>query len=153
MPILNKVAANALNAQLKGRKLTVEQRKDLLADINREYSTLAKNDPEFQKNAKALLASNETEKFLKLVSSNMERTMPLAARRIWRKYTGISGLSDTEKQQRKTEGASMREVGGGGTTVADDQDSASPNPKAQLIGRGNARNWEEIKRMKHSLSG
>lgn len=128
VPVMTKIAGNALNAQLKGRKLTTEQRKDVLADINREYATLAKNDAEFQKNAKALLAANETEKFLKLVTSNMERTMPMAARRVWRKFAGLSGLSDQEKQQRRTEGQSMREAGGGGTIAAMVK-TGPPNPR------------------------
>lgn len=128
IPIMGKTATNALNSVLRGRKLTGDQRKELVADINLEYSRLAKNDATFQKNAKALLATNETEKFLKLVGSNMERTMPVAARRIWRKYTGISGLSDQEKQQRKMEGESRREAGGGGTTAAMVK-TGPPNPR------------------------
>lgn len=128
VPVMNKIATNALNAQLKGRQLKPEQRNDLMVDIRNEYSKLAKNDAEFQKNAKALLAANETEKFLKLVSSNMERTMPLAARRIWRKYAGISGLSAAEQQQRKTESQSRTEAGGGGTSQGMVK-TAPPNPR------------------------
>lgn len=118
LPVLNKSVINALNTQIRGRKLTPEQRSDLIGDIKREYYELARKDGDFQKNAKALLDANETDKFLRLTSSNMERTMPLAARRIWRKYAGISGLSTQEQQKRKTEASSMREAGGGGTTAA-----------------------------------
>jgi hypothetical protein len=79
VPLLNKQAVNALSAVLKGRKLGGEAQKALRSDVIKEYSALAQKDATFQKNAKALLANNETEKFIKLVTSNISRTMPLAA--------------------------------------------------------------------------
>lgn len=114
VPVMKQAGIAALKAVLGNRQLNQEARTNLLADLNLEYSTLAKQDAAFQKNAKALLAANETEKFIKLVKSNIERTMPLAARRVWRKYAGISGLSKDESGQRKAEGQNRREAGGGG---------------------------------------
>ncbi len=133
-PLISKNAAMALNAVIKGRKLSVEAKKDLLRDINFEYANLAKKDSAFQNNAKALLAAGETEKFLKLVTSNLNRTMPLAARRIWRKYTGISGLSASESSARRAEGQSRRESGGGGTTLSVVK-TAPPKPQDVDWGR------------------
>lgn len=134
LPLINKTASAALAAITKGRKLTPEAKKDLIRDVNFEYSNLAKKDENFQKNAKALLAAGETEKFLKLVTSNLNRTMPLAARRIWRKYTGISGLSAAEGSQRRAEGQARTESGGGGTTLSVVKTNP-PNPRDVDWGR------------------
>lgn len=66
-PLVRKAANNALSAMLKGRNLKPDAKAELLKDVNREFSTLQKKDENFQKNAKALLAAGETEKFVKLV--------------------------------------------------------------------------------------
>jgi hypothetical protein len=116
VPLLSKAVKENLAKALNGRKVSDEARAELVKDINMEFATLSKKDENFQRNAKALLAAGETEKFLKLVKSNLERTMPMAARRVWRKYMGISGISAEEAKKRAAEGAARTESGGGGAT-------------------------------------
>jgi hypothetical protein len=130
VPIMGKVAQNALSSVLKGRKLTPDAKKGLLADLNLEYSRMAKADATFQKSAKALLSDKQDDKFLKLVQANLERTMPLAARRVWRKYTGISGISEAEAGKVRAEGQTRREAGGGGAAV---QMTKTAAPRAQDV--------------------
>lgn len=120
-PITRQIGINALNQVIKGRKLSNDQKKTLLGDIIGtpespvgEVGRLLKKNAEFQKNCKALLSAGETDKFLKMVKAAMERTMPLAARNVWKKYYGISGLSEKDKAQRGAEGAARTEAGGGG---------------------------------------
>ena len=117
-PLINKFGTNSLNHFLQGKKLTTEARKGLLEDVNREYARLTAKDEQFQKNRKALLEAGETDKLIKLVSAQLQRTMPMAAKRAWRKYTGISGLGANEAAQRRAEGQSRRESGGGGTPLS-----------------------------------
>lgn len=114
-PVMNTSAKRAIASVFKGRKFTPEQQKELLADVVNEFSRMSKKDTEFQKNARALKAAGETEKFEKLCNARFERFMPLAARNIHRKYTGIGGLSDAQKQQRQADGQGRRESGGGST--------------------------------------
>lgn len=136
--IVRKSALNELNRILKGRNLSAEAKRNLLDDLigtkdnplGGEYGKLLRKDPEFQKNAKSLLAARETEKFLKLVQSAVNRAMPRASRNVWRKYTGISGLSATESSQRRAEGQARRESGGGGTTLSVVK---TPAPKPQDV--------------------
>ena len=90
----------------------------MMEDVNREYARLTAKDEQFQKNRKALLDAGETDKLIKLVSAQLQRTMPMAAKRAWRKYTGISGLGANEAAQRRAEGQARRESGGGGTTLS-----------------------------------
>lgn len=118
VPLISKFGTNSLNHFLQGKKLTSEARKGLLEDVNREYARLTAKDEQFQKNRVALLEAGETDKLIKLVSAHLQRTMPMAAKRAWRKYTGISGLGANEAAQRRAEGQSRRESGGGGTTLS-----------------------------------
>jgi hypothetical protein len=99
-----------------------------MKDVNLEYAQLAKKDADFQKNAKALLAAGDTEKFVKLCKANMERTMPMAAKRVWRKYAGIAGLNEADKTQRRAEGDARREAGGGGASTGTIK-TATPKPQ------------------------
>lgn len=114
-PLLNKSAERFITAVAKGRKFTPEQKKDLVADAVAAFSAIAKKDDAFQKSAKSLKAAGETDKFIKLISSRLERSMPLAARNVWRKYAGIGGLTDEQRNQRKADGQGRRESGGGST--------------------------------------
>lgn len=115
-PLLNKSAERFITAVAKGRKFTPEQKKDLVADAVAAFSAIAKKDDAFQKSAKSLKAAGETDKFLKLLKSRVERSMPLAARNVWRKYAGIGGLTDEQRNQRKADGQGRRESGGGSTS-------------------------------------
>ena len=117
IPLISKAGMNALSRFLQGKKLTQDARKGLLEDVNREYARLSSKDETFQKNRKALLTAGETDKLEKLVKAHLDRTMPMAAKRAWRKYTGISGIGEKEAAQRKAEGQARRESGGGGATV------------------------------------
>ena len=116
-PLISKIGMNALGRFLQGKKLTPEAKKGLLEDVNREYARLSAKDETFNKNRKALLAAGETDKLIKLVTAQLNRTMPMAAKRAWRKYTGISGIGAQEAAQRKAEGQARRESGGGGASI------------------------------------
>lgn len=126
-PLMNKSAEKALNAVLGQRRIAPEARKDLLEDIRGEFARLSKADAEFQRNAKALLASSETDRFMRLCKSNFERNMPLAAKRVWRKYQGISG--GPERQQIRQEGQARREAGGSSAPTTAVQHKGELNPK------------------------
>lgn len=117
-PLVTKYAKNSLAPYLKNRQLNAEAKADLMKRTNQQYALLTSKDQTFQKNKNALLASGETEKFLKLSEAHLDRTMRLAARRAWRQYAGISGLNAIESAQRRAEGQSRRESGGGGTTLS-----------------------------------
>lgn len=127
-PVLGKEATAALKSVMRDHKISAESQKEVLSDVKAEYARLAKEDASFQKNAKALLAASETDKFLRLVEANVKRLMPKAAARVWRKYTGIAGISTQQQQQRKDEGNSRRETGGGGASVGTIK-TAVPDPK------------------------
>lgn len=113
-PVMSKVADNALARVLKGRNLTAEAKAELRKDIFREFAVLNAKDETFKKNANALYTAKDIDKFVRFVKSRADTMMPRAAARVWRKYTGITGLSDQEKTQRAGEGQSRREAGAGG---------------------------------------
>jgi hypothetical protein len=126
-PVMRKAAEMAISKLITGKKLSADARADLIRDVKAEFSQISKKDPDFQKNAKALLESGETERFLRLVKSKLEQQMPFAAKRVWRKYQGISGIAQETQQQRKTEAQSRREAGGGGA-ASNTVRTASPKP-------------------------
>ena len=116
-PLVTKTGRAALSRFLQGKKLSADAQKGLLEDVNREYAKLTSKDETFQKNRKALLAAGETDKLVKLVTAQLNRTMPMAAKRAWRKYEGISGFGAQQAAQRKAEGQARRESGGGGASI------------------------------------
>jgi hypothetical protein len=117
-PIQSKHAQNSLKEVFKGRNLSAEAKKTLIADVKKEYSELAKQDATFQQNAKALLAAGETDKFLSLCEGSLKKLMGRAASRVKRRYDGVSGYSADEKSRRQAEGQSRKETGGGSAATA-----------------------------------
>lgn len=113
-PMLRKAAFVRMTELTKGYKLSPESRKGLLADISAEFNKLCHLDANYQKNAKSLLKGKEGERFKKLFKNQVDLVMQKAARRAWRKYTGISGVGDKQRNDRRAEAGSRRESGGGG---------------------------------------
>lgn len=113
-PILRKAATQRMTELTKGYKLSTESRVGLLADITAEFNKLCHLDANYQKNALASLQGKETERFKKLFKNQIAMVMQKAARRAWRKYTGISGVGDKQRNDRRAEAGSRRESGGGG---------------------------------------
>lgn len=113
-PILRKAATQRMVELTKGYKLSTESRVGLLADITAEFNKLCHLDANYQKNALASLQGKETERFKKLFKNQIAMVMQKAARRAWRKYTGISGVGDQQRNARRAEAGSRRESGGGG---------------------------------------
>lgn len=113
-PILRKAATQRMVELTKGYKLSTESRVGLLADITAEFNKLCHLDANYQKNALASLQGKETERFKKLFKNQIAMVMQKAARRAWRKYTGISGVGDKQRNDRRAEAGSRRESGGGG---------------------------------------
>lgn len=114
-PMLNKEASNALQLVAGGRKLSEKAKGDLMGDIHREFARLMEKDVDGKQKRVRLLSAGQQDQWLKMVKSAASRTMPQAARNVWRKYAGISGISSQQKEQRKAEGQQRRESGGGGT--------------------------------------
>jgi hypothetical protein len=114
-PVLQKEAMNALKLVAGSRKLSEESRGNLLSDIHREFARLMEKDADGKAKRQKLLAAGQKDQWLKMVRSAASRTMPLAARNVWRKYAGISGISAQQKEERKAEGQQRREAGGSGT--------------------------------------
>ena len=108
-PLIDSAARQALKVVLKGRTVGKEVEADLLADIKNGFNNLQKADSVFQKNAKDLLDARDSARFIKTLKSAISRNMPTAARREWRKYAGISGIS----AERKAEGQARTEAGQG----------------------------------------
>jgi hypothetical protein len=117
-PVLRTAAENALKIVAGSRKLSPQPRSDLLKDIHGEFARLLKADKVGESNRMKLLAAGQVDQWLKMVKSAADRTMPLAARRVWRKYAGISGLSSEQKADRKAEAQGQREAGTGSTSNA-----------------------------------
>jgi hypothetical protein len=111
-PLINSAAKQALKVALKGRKVSSEVEADLLADIKKGFNELQKADGTFQENARDLLRSQDTDRFLRVLKSAIARNLPRAALREVRKYRGISG----DNQQRKAEGQARQESAGGAAT-------------------------------------
>lgn len=115
-PVLASEATSALKIVAGDRRLSAQAKTDLVADIQREFARLMEKDADGKQKRQRLLQAGQDEQWLKMVKSAASRTMPTAARNVWRKYAGISGLSTQQKQQRATEGQQRRESGSGGTT-------------------------------------
>lgn len=109
-PVIEAAAKQAMKVALKGLTISKEAEADILADIKRQFNAIQKADPDFQKNAKDLLAKQDIDRFVKVLKSAIARNMPRAALREARKYKGLSG--NTEK--RKAESQTRLEAGGGG---------------------------------------
>lgn len=114
-PIIQKEAMNALKLVAGSRKLSEESKGNLLNDIHREFARLMEKDGDGKSKRQKLIAAGQKDQWLKMVRSAASRTMPLAARNVWRKYAGISGISAQAKEERKAEGQQRREAGGSGT--------------------------------------
>jgi hypothetical protein len=112
-PILQSGAKNALKIVAGNTKLSSQAQQDLIGDIHREFAQLMAKDADGSKKRQALIQAGQTEQWLKMVKSAADRMMPLAARRVWRKYAGITGMSTRQKQERKAEGQQRRESGAG----------------------------------------
>ena len=118
-PMLQTEAQNALKLVAGARKLSEGSRKDLLGDIHREFARVVeKMDPSGKEKRQKLLAAGQNEQWLKLVKSAAARFMPIAARNVWRKYAGISGLSTQQKNERRVQAGQQKETGGGGASSA-----------------------------------
>lgn len=115
-PILQSAAQNALKLVAGSRKLGPQAQKDLISDIHSEFARLMEKDTDGKSKRQRLIEAGQSDQWLKMVKSAADRTMPLAARRVWRKYAGISGLTQQEKQTRQSEGRSRSEVGSTGGT-------------------------------------
>jgi hypothetical protein len=117
-PILNKQANDALAMVAGARKLSDTNKANLISDINREFARLMEKDADGKSKRQRLLAAGQHDQWLKMVGSAASRTMPIAARNVWRKYAGIAGISTQERTQRKAEGQQRQESGSGGTSEA-----------------------------------
>lgn len=140
-PILNTAASSALKTVVGSRKLSQESQKQLISDIHQEFSKLAAADKNAADNRQRLLQAGQDEQWLKMVKSAAERHMQTAARRVWRKYTGIAGLTTQQKDQRKVEGQQRREAGAG---------AATGSMKQEHPGDGRQVDWD---RMRAELGG
>lgn len=115
-PVLSKYANSAGAQAFKGIKLTEAGKKEVINRIHAEFAKLAGKETDRKKARQALLASGETEKWLKMVDADAKRIMPMAARMAKRWYDGISGASKKQSQERRAEGETRREAGGGGAS-------------------------------------
>jgi hypothetical protein len=116
-PILKTAADNALKLVAGGKKLSAQSRTDLVNDIHGEFARLMKADKDGESKRMKLLAAGQVDQWMKMVKSAADRTMPLAARRVWRKYAGISGMTAQQKTERKAEGQQRTETGGASTST------------------------------------
>ena len=117
-PILSTAADNALKLVAGSRKVSPQIKTDLLNDIQSAFAKVVeKRDPDGKAKRQKLLAAGQHEQWLKMSKAVAERLMPEAARLVWRKYAGISGLSAQQKQERRAEGQSRQESGAGATTT------------------------------------
>ena len=114
-PLLQTSAQNALKLVAGNRKLSPQATKDLIGDMHREFARVVeKMDPSGKEKRQKLLAAGQSEQWLKLVHSAAARYMPIAARNVWRKYAGISGLSAQQKTERRIQAGQQKETGSGG---------------------------------------
>jgi hypothetical protein len=147
-PVLSKEATNALKLVAGGRKLSEQSRSALVSDIHAEFARVVnKMDPGGKDKRQKLLAAGQSEQWLKLVKSAAARFMPIAARNVWRKYAGISGLSTQQKEQRRAEGGQRREAGsasaaGGGMEKKSPGDGRQVD-KAAMIAKFGSRDKAE----------
>lgn len=132
-PVLRSEAENALKIVAGSRKLSPQARADLLNDIHAAFARVVqKRDAEGIQKRQRLLQAGQHDQWLKMSESVAKRLMPEAARQVWRKYAGISGLSATEKATRKAEGQGRSESAAGGTTQAV-VESKAPSPDGKNI--------------------
>jgi hypothetical protein len=113
-PAVSSSAEQAFTVAFKGITVSKEAKAEILKDIKRQFNQMQLADATFQENAKALLDPKDHDRFLKVLKSAIARNMPKAAMREARKYKGLSGGT-----QRKAEGQSRVESGGGVTTQGD----------------------------------
>ena len=111
-PLVSSAANQAFSVAFKGVKVSAEAKKEILSDIEKQFNALQKKDETFQKNANDLLRSRDTDKFLRVLKSAIQRNMARAALRESRKYKGISG----DGSARRSEGQSRIESGSGSVT-------------------------------------
>jgi hypothetical protein len=119
-PTLIREAKNALKSVMGGRKLSDQSMKDLLTDTHVEFARLTgkQMDPDGFAKRQKLLAAGDGKGWVKLSETTAKRTYLKAARNVWRKYAGISGLSTQQKNERRSEAGQRREAGGGGASTA-----------------------------------
>lgn len=98
-PLVSSAAEQALSVAFKGLKISKESRAELLKDIKGTFNQLQKQDEVFQKNANDLLRARDTDKFLRVLKSAIQRNMARAALREARKYKGLSGDTATRKAE------------------------------------------------------
>jgi hypothetical protein len=127
-PLKTDSAKAMLSKFLKDKKVSLDGRKYLLKETTREFDALCKRDAAFQQNAKDLLKAKNSDGFTKMFKRQLEKNMNLAARKAWRQYAGISGLSTTEAAARRAEGQGRQEGAAGGASGASIKTQA-PDPK------------------------
>jgi hypothetical protein len=117
-PILSTAAENALKLVAGSRKLSPQTKTDILNDIQSAFAKVVeKRDPDGKAKRQKLLAAGQHDQWLKMSKAVAERLMPEAARLVWRKYAGISGLSTQQKQERRAEGQQRQESGTGAVSA------------------------------------
>lgn len=135
-PVIKNGLQNNLAPLLKGKNLSPDAKKYIMRQADTHFAEIAKKDLTFQQNFKAALTAGETDKCIRLLNSLMERTGRMAARNAWRDYAGISGYSDKQAAERKTEGQSRRESAGGGAAV---------NTIKTQTPKGNEIDWQRMR--------
>lgn len=113
VPVMNRGMKAAMMATIGGTKLSQQAQKDLQNDITGAFGQIMAGDKDFQDRKKALLEAGDSDGYMKLLKSAIRQKGTEAARRAWRKYKGISGISTQQKQERSQEGSRQREVGAG----------------------------------------
>lgn len=137
-PIFNRGMKAAMMMTIGSTKLSQQAQKDLQDDISGVFGQIMGADKDFQARKKALLDANDSDGYEKLLKSAIQRKGPEAARRAWRKYKGISGISTQQKQERIQEGSRQREVGAGSGGAG-----AIPRPWDQRKDRGTM-DWDRM---------
>ena len=135
-PTITRAAEQAAKVILRGRKMSDEALKTFNNDVDAAYRNLCAKDKDFNDNATAYLKAGETEKFDKLVKAAIKKYMPAAARQVYQRYAGFSGLSDAEKAARRAEGQGHMEGAAGGsqgkpkTRYTGQMIQGAPDPKS-----------------------
>jgi hypothetical protein len=109
-PLIKSAATQAAKAILGARTVSAETRAAFEKDIEAEFFALTKANPTFQQNMNDLLKERQTDRFQKMLKSELRRTMPNAARRVNKKYTGLSSSA----ADKKIEAGSRTESAAGG---------------------------------------
>jgi hypothetical protein len=109
-PLIKSAAQQAAKAILGARTVSAETRAAFEKDIEAEFFALTKANTTFQQNMNDLLKERQTDRFQKMLKSELRRTMPNAARRVNKKYTGLSSSA----ADKKIEAGSRTESAAGG---------------------------------------